>query len=261
MEKGQISEILEEIEELKQGVDDLRCACQILTKIVENICGCNAEDVDVSIKVSQASVKAKVGRERLFGFCIDWSSRIHHFENKPRNHHIELSKAQYATIKRYINTILAGELKAFEEREDLNKLSTYVFCARTLDYAITEELEKGIEKEDVENTRQAVDAESNEIIEENGGMWVISRFKLESGSLALVRTRFQQNGIYYDNQSLWGQGMSSRLDVQSEPKIITSLKGEKMFIFSYEQYGTVCCVIFFNAEKNQHQCRLLISKE
>ena len=72
------------------------------------------------------------------------------------------------------------------------------------DYAITEELEKGIEEEDIENTRHIEEAESNDIVEENGEKWVISKFKLESGSLALVRTRFQQNGIYYDNQSLWG---------------------------------------------------------
>ncbi|CDZ81942.1 hypothetical protein BN1013_02478 [Candidatus Rubidus massiliensis] len=137
--KGQIDEIIEEINELKLGIDDITCSCEMWIEIIEQFCVGKIDDEN-KVKVSQAISKIQVGRQRLLSFAIGWSSRIQQLEN--RSKYIKLTKTQYESIKKYVNAILSDELKAFEEEKNLDNLSIYVFCARMFDFAVTKELRK-----------------------------------------------------------------------------------------------------------------------
>ncbi|WP_068466724.1 hypothetical protein [Candidatus Protochlamydia phocaeensis] len=259
--KSQISKITEEISILKQGISDITYGCEVWTKIVENICKGNTEEDDVSFKGSQASTKVQVGRERLMKFSVNWAFSIYCSKSKPRSNYIQLTKAQYASIKRHISNIFTNELKAFKESKDRNELSTYVWCARMFDYVVTEELERDIEEEDIENTRDIEEPESNEVIEQDGETWIISKFRTKKGHIVFIRTRFQKSDQSYDKQSIFIPGKYECYQESLKPKIVILPEGEKLFAFSYDEYGTFLCIISLDEKKVQHQCKLLISKE
>jgi hypothetical protein len=255
-EKGIIAHIGEEISELKRGIENLNGGCEEWAKNIEKIFA--NEDINAELEATKAVSKIMSGRKQLFSFTTAWSLRIHHGENKPISHHIQLSKQEYFRIKDYVNNTLSKELHEFEESKDKNDVSWFVFCTRMLDYAISEELKKEIDEENLELTRYLQAAETTDIVNEKGEIWIDSKFIMPGGCRIRVKTRFNKNNGFYDEQTLWVN--NSYYEKTSTPRIVTSPKGENFFAFSHYPCNTICCVLEFDKNKNEHHCNLLISK-
>lgn len=253
--KGTIYQIKEEISELRRAVEAINKGCENWIITIEKIY--SNEAVDVALQGTQATSKLLTGREKLFSFVGSWSLRIHHGENHPMSHHIQLSKEEYSKIKNQIDNSLSEELKEFSESKSKNDISWYVFCARLLDYAVSEELEKGIDEENIQLTRFIRLPDSTEVAQEGEQTWIHSKFQLPSGPLSL-KTIFNKNNLHYEKQSLWIN--NSYFEEVSEPKIFISPEGKTIFAFSHFPYNTICCVLEFDKNLNKHQCKLLVSK-
>jgi hypothetical protein len=258
--KGTIEQIVDEIGDLKFGIEDLSDAFEQLSKIIENIFSDTVGAENIQIKYWQASQKAQAARKRLFGFAARWLLRIHHGENKPFSHHIQLTKRQYSYIKYCINNNFKKEADEFWNSENRDNLSTYTWCYRMFDYAVTEELKKSIEDEAIYLTRYIEEPISTEVNKVEGEVWVISKFSPRNGNSVCVRTRFLEESESYDIQYVIFEGNKNRFEKSENPKKINLDHDKEAFVFSYDQYGEFCCLVNFNKKDKKHDCKVLISK-
>jgi len=258
--KGTIEQIVDEIGDLKHGIEDLSDACEQWSKIIEKIVSNTFGTDNMKIVASQASEKAQAARRRLFRFSAGWALRIHHGENKPHSHHIPLTINQYVSIKRFIDTNFRKEAIESKEISDMNKLSAYVFCYRMFNWAVTEELEKSIENEPIHLTRYIEDSIHTEVVKIEGETWVVSKFGSRNGIFISVRTRFLEESESYDIQYVIVEGNQNRFEKGENPKKINLDEGEEAFVFSYDQYGEFCCLVSFNKKDGKHECKALVSK-
>ena len=258
--KGTIEQIVDEIGDLKHGIEDLSDACEQWSNIIERIVSDTTGTDNIQIKASQASQKAQAARRRLFGFSAGWALRIHHGENKPHSHHIQLTKRQYSSIKHFIDNNFKKESDEFWNSENRDNMSTYTWCYRMFDYAVTEELEKNIEHEAIHLTRHIEEPISTEVTKIEGETWVVSKFGSRNGISISVRTRFLEKSESYDIQYVIVEGNQNRFEKGENPKKINLDEGEEAFVFSYDQYGEFCCLVSFNKKDGKHECKALVSK-
>lgn len=258
--KGTIEQIIDEIGDLKFGIEDLSDACEQWSKIIENIFSDKVGTDNIQIKASQASQKAQAARRRLFGFAAGWALRIHHGENKPYSHHIQLTKRQYSSIKYFIDNNFKREADEFWNAENRDNLSTYTWCYRMFDYAVTEELEKSIENEPIDLTRHIEEPDDIEVTNVEGETWVISKFESRNGNSISIKTRFLEENNSYDVQYVIVDGNLNHFEKSENPKRINLKENEEAFVFSYDRYGEFCSIVNFNKKDGKHECKALVSK-